>query len=118
MSLVRRFRAPIVAVLLVLLASPAIAACCVGTQGVPPCCEETQGKRLAAPCCMSSSQAPRQQLPAAVAKLSKLEPSLSAAVLSQAPVAIVGPSVHTTVDQVSGPPGSDPLYLRLSVIRR
>jgi hypothetical protein len=118
MSLFRRFQTPIVALLLVLLASPAIAACCVGTPGAPPCCKETEGNRLAAPCCMSSAQGPRQQLPSSVAQLSKLEPFVPAGAIGQTPVASVDARPPAPVDQVAGPPGSHPLFLRLSVIRR
>jgi hypothetical protein len=118
MSLFRRFQAAIIALMLVLLASPAIAACCAWTPGAPPCCHKAEGDRLAAPCCMSSSQGPQQQPPASVAKLSKLESATSVSVDWQAPLAIADTRATARVEQVTGPPGSDALYLRLSVIRR
>jgi hypothetical protein len=117
MSAIRRFQTAIALLVVVLLSSPALAACCAWAGEPMACCEKTEGERLVASCCMSSSPAPQQQ-PPAVAKLSKLEPGAPAPLAGQLVIAVASVGSPACVDQVTGPPGANPLYLRLAVIRR
>jgi hypothetical protein len=118
MSAIRRFQTVFALLIVGLLASPALAACCVWSPAPMACCEKTEGDRLVATCCVTSPQAPRQQPPASVTKLSKLEPKAPVASAALPPIAVAAAQPIATADRVAGPPGSHPLYLRLSVIRR
>ena len=118
MSAIRRFQTAIVLLVVVLLSTPAIAACCAWSAEPMACCEETEGARLVASCCMSSSPTPQEQPPASVAKLSKLEPGAPAPLAGLSVGAVATAASPACVDQVTGPPGANPLYLRLAVIRR
>jgi hypothetical protein len=118
MSAIRRLQTAIVLLVVMVLGSPALAACCVWSAEPMTCCDKTDGHRLVAPCCVTSPQAPQQQLPA-TANLSKLEPGGPALLAVQPPVVAVAAGDPTAaVVRFNGPPGSNPLYLRLSVIRR
>lgn len=118
MSDFRRFQAPIVSLLLVLLASPALVACCVWTADAMPCCEKAGGAALAAPCCMSQVPDRQQQPPASPAKMSRSDAGQAVAPAAQPSIVAASTIVAVDVERTSGPPGSDPLYIRLSVIRR
>jgi hypothetical protein len=117
MAAIRRIQTPLALLVVVLLSSPALAACCVSAAAPMACCEKTHDVRLVTPCCMSSSQAPLQA-PAPVVKLSKLEPGAPATAALQPSIAPAIVQAPSAIDRLNGPPGSDPLYLRLSAIRR
>jgi hypothetical protein len=118
MSVIRRFQTVFVLLVVVLLASPAVAACCVWSAEPMACCEKSEGERLVAACCVSSTPTPQQQPPASVAKLSKVEFGPSATLPLHVVPATVTADSGRQFDIAAGPPGSHPLYLRLSVIRR
>jgi hypothetical protein len=118
MFVFRRIQSPVIAVLLVLLASPAVAACCVWTGTPMVCCEKSDVAGLAAGCCMNRTDQSQQQVPASVVKLSRQDSGLLVAAVAQPIASIAAARAETRVEQPAGPPGSDPLYLRLSVIRR
>jgi hypothetical protein len=118
MTSVRRFQATVIAALVLVLATPAIAACCAWTTEPMPCCEKSENAGVAAECCMSQADTPQPPVPASTARISRLDAGL--AVLAAAPTLNVVPatSFDSAFDQFSGPPASERLYLRLSVIRR
>ena len=118
MSSVRRFHAPVIAALAMLLATPAVAACCAWTAAPMPCCEKADDAGLAAPCCMSQADSPQRPLPASTAKVSRIDAGLSMtwAALPRSVVAVA--LFGAASEPYEGPPGTERLYLRLSVIRR
>jgi hypothetical protein len=118
MSSVRRFQAPVIAVLVMLLATPAVAACCAWTTEPMRCCEKSDDAGLAAPCCMSQADAPQRPLPASTAKVSRIDAGLSISTASLPPNVVAVALFGSASEPFNGPPATGRLYLRLSVIRR
>lgn len=118
MSSVRRFQAPVIAVLAMLLATPAVAACCVWTAAPMPCCEKSDAAGLAAPCCMSEAETPQRPVPSSTANISRLDAGVAVSPAALPLNVAAGAPFAPVLDRFNGPPGADRLYLRLSVIRR
>jgi hypothetical protein len=118
MSVIRRFQAPVIAVLVFFLATPAVAACCGWTPEPMPCCEKSENPGLAAECCLSQADAPQRPSPTSTAKVSRLDAGLCVSSAALAPIAMARAAFDLAFDLHNGPPGTERLYLRLSVIRR
>jgi hypothetical protein len=117
MPSVRRFQVPVIAMLAMLLATPAVAACCAWTAEPMPCCEKSDDAGLAAPCCMSEADTPQRPVPSSTAKISRLDAGMSVSPAAL-PLNVAAGAPFAPFDRFNGPPGADRLYLRLSVIRR
>lgn len=114
----RRYRTPVAVVLLVLLAAPARALCCAWTMPMP-CCSDSRDARLVPTCCVDgATQAPDRPMPSPAAKSLRSDLGTAAVAAADAAAILTLSSPAPSLDRFAGPPGSDRLYLRLSVIRR
>ena len=114
----RKFQASVVAVLLVLLVSPAAATCCAWLPESMPCCEMT-AEGFSAPCCMTDAGGTSDRpIPTAGLKRSGLDSSAVVATIAQPAVLVIDEGASAAFDRFDHSPGSNRLYLRLSAIRR
>jgi len=67
---------------------------------------------------MSQADAPQRPAPASSANVSRLDAGLSGSSAALAPIVVARATFDSAFDQLNGPPGTERLYLRLSVIRR
>lgn len=119
MSAFRRLRTSVIAVLLVLLAAPAVTACCVWSVAPMPCCTEKSDHGLASACCVDDGrQSPDRPMPGQAAKSLRFDSTAVSTNPATSFAALAPLVVAAGFDGFADPPGSDRLYLRLSVIRR
>lgn len=116
--MLRKVRTLISAALVLCLVAPAVADCCVSAGTAMPCCADKRTETRVLPTCCVQNGQPQQTTPSStVFRLARIDPP-----------AVVGHDVHASalsftprtlsIEHPSDPPGTERLYLRLSVIRR
>ena len=123
-STIRHFARPLSAlILLVFLAPAAVVECTaspLGRTAAMDCCHKTSDVPAMDPnCCAMRQQTPEPAQPGTPVAPRSFDQSLLLG-LAPAPVAAVPPASVAMFAQMAntGPPSLDPLYLRLSAIRR
>jgi hypothetical protein len=123
-SVIRHLARPLSALLLVVLLAPAAVVECAGTalggmDAVTCCHRSTDVAAMDPNCCAMRQHAPEPTQPATPVASGSSDQSFAVALLPAVVPVVVAPSVSAFAETVNtGPVPLDPLYLRLSAIRR
>ena len=123
LSLCRRLTRPFTALLLVLLIAPVAVDCCELTASHADglaCClkQQDEAARLDADCCGVKQSPAKQQAPGSTpVNAGTKTPTPSAPVLTAEWAPVLTPTIPLAIAEAISPP-ADPLYLRLSRLRR